>query len=172
MQFPLQSASQLPEQLKLPGLAVQLAEQLVEQAVVQSTVAVAMQPPLQVVSSCAEQLASTLTGVQSPVHVVDVSKLHDSLPEKSMLPQSVSTVAWAVAELKATRAPIMTAVPAAKNDERENMESLLLSIVAHAPASVERGARAHAPVRYEFTLSPALSPVASRRPRPELLNER
>jgi hypothetical protein len=83
-QCPLQSASQLPEQLNDPGLPMQLVMHEPSQVLVQLASMEPMHVPPQLASSCAEQLASTFTGVQLAVQPPDVSNWQLLVPDVSM----------------------------------------------------------------------------------------
>jgi len=136
-QWPWQSVSHEPWQLKLG--AVQPPMQLLTQVALQLASMVPWQVPPHEASSDAAQVTSKLTGMQLPVHPPEVSSVQLSLPVRSMLPQADRYVAWAVAGKKATRAPSMKPATAAKNLGRGNMESLLPTIVSQGPPGVESG---------------------------------
>jgi len=103
VQLPLHVAEQLPEQLKLPGLAMHEPEQEPVQPAVQLPVAVTLQPP--------EMLAWQLMGWQFAVQPPDVSRVHDRFvaPEKSTFPHAAMGAAWAVADVSETRPAVTTA---------------------------------------------------------------
>jgi hypothetical protein len=84
LQCPSQSPEHVPSQLKLPEQPpVQLASQVVTS---HDTLALALQFPLQLASSCAWHWTSTLTGVHWAVQPPEVSIVHVSVPLKSMFP--------------------------------------------------------------------------------------
>jgi hypothetical protein len=130
--WPLQSESHEPWQLNDPGFAVHCVLQFPSHVVVQSAVTLPVHWP--------EQLASTessqLTGVHWAVQPPEVSNVHDSLPEKSMLPHEAIGFAFAVPGVKSARAPSDDAAIKAKSEVRVAMEECLLAGLSH-----HRGAR-------------------------------
>ena len=100
---PMHVAEQSPEQLKLPGFALQFAMQLPEHPPVQLALPVAVH--------MAEALTVQLRGWQFAVHPADVWMLHDRpvAPEKSIPPQAAIGSAFAVLGAKVTRAARATA---------------------------------------------------------------
>jgi hypothetical protein len=104
-----------------------------------------LQLPLQLASRSAEHWSWKFGAVHCVLQSADAARLQVVPASRSMPPQSLRTIAWAVRGNKATRAPKVDAATAAKN-LRENMEGLLLTIVSQGPPGVEPGrprAQAH-----------------------------
>jgi hypothetical protein len=109
VQLPWQDEEQLPEQLKLPGLAEHWPMH------------VPSHPPVQLALADPEHIACTLAVQLTGVHAVsqppDVSSWHDRLvaPEKSSPPHAATGAAWAVLGATKTKAAATAPARADKN---------------------------------------------------------
>jgi hypothetical protein len=125
-QWPLQSVSHEPSQLKLPD--VQPPVQLLTHEAVQFASMLALHIPLQLASRSAEHWSWKFGAVHCVLQSAEAARLQVVPASRSTPPQSVRMTAWAVPGKKATRAPSIDAAATAKNEGRENIGSLLMGL--------------------------------------------